>query len=319
VQGIGMDGSKNMKGLVLAERYFYAHGLPMILNDFPFHAERIACGLVGDGSECYGFDDEISRDHDWGPGFCIWLTHEDHEDIGKDLMRSYEQLPRIFSGFGPRKQSEWGNDRVGVFEISAFYRRFIGLQAVPQSNEDWMMIPESALAAATNGKVFHDPFGEFSSFRKQLLDFYPDDVRLKKIVARCMTSAQSGQYNLGRCLERGDPFAAQYAETKFCADVISLVFLINRRYTPFYKWMHPALAGLPRLGKAIHERIVSLIQTLDYQLKHEIVEEICSLIIAELKAEGLTDSSSNFLLDHGPSIQGKIRDKEFRERNIWIG
>jgi hypothetical protein len=308
-----------MKGLVLAEQFFHAHGLPMILAFSPLHAGRMACGLVGDGSECFGFDDEISRDHDWGPGFCIWLTREDYDDIAEDLKQRYEQLPKTFSGYGPRKQSQWGNDRVGVFEIHAYYRRFIGLSNVPQNDEEWMRVPESALAAATNGKVFYDPLGEFTSLRNRLLHFYPDDVRLKKMAARCMTVAQSGQYNLGRCLKRGDQFAARYAETKFCADVISLIFLLNRQYTPFYKWMNPALLALPRLGREIHESIGLLIQTLDYRLKLEIVEEICIMIIEECKAEGLTDSSSTFMLDHGPIIQGKIKNKGLRERNVWIG
>ena len=308
-----------MNGLTLAEQYFHEHGLPMILTCFPLHAERMACGLVGDGSECFGFDDEISRDHDWGPGFCIWLTREDYDDIARDLMQKYEQLPQTFAGYGSRSKNEWGNDRVGVFEIFDFYSRYIGYRNVPQKNEEWMVVPESALAAATNGKVFYDPLGEFNSIRNQLLNFYPDDVRLKKIAARCMTIAQSGQYNLGRCLKRGDQFSVQYSETKFCSDVISLIFLLNRKYTPFYKWMSRSLVALPRLGKEIHEKINLLIKTLDASLKLEIVEEICSLIIAELEAEGLTESSSTFLLDHGPVIQSKIKDKKLRERNVWIG
>ncbi len=308
-----------MNGLTLAEQYFHEHGLPMIRECFPLHVERMACGLVGDGSECFGFDDEISRDHDWGPGFCIWLTCGDYDDIAEELRLKYQQLPRIFLGYGPREQSDWGDERVGVFEIGNFYSRFIGYRSVPQKNEDWMILPESALAAATNGKVFYDPLGEFSSIRNQLLQFYPDDVRLKKLAARCMTIAQSGQYNLGRCLKREDQFSARYAETKFCVDVISLVFLLNRQYTPFYKWMNRALVALPRLGEEVHEKINLLIQTLDSSLKLGIVEEICSLIIAELQAESLTDSSSTFLLDHGPIIQSKIKDKKLRERNVWIG
>lgn len=308
-----------MNGLTLAEQYFHEYGLPMILRDFPLHAERIACGLVGDGSECFGFDDEISRDHDWGPGFCIWLTRDDYDDIAKELTQKYKQLPESFLSFGPRKQSDWGNERIGVFEIGDFYARYIGYRNVPQNNEEWMVVPESALAAATNGKVFYDPLGEFSSIRNRLLQFYPDDVRLKKMAARCMTIAQSGQYNLDRCIKRGDSFAIRYAETKFCIDVISLIFLINRRYTPFYKWMSRALVELPRLGKEIFEKIGLLIQTSNFRLKQELVEEICSMIISALKAEGLTDSSSTFLLDHGPIIQSRIKDEKLRERNVWIG
>jgi hypothetical protein len=151
-----------------------------------------------------------------------------------------------------------------------------------------------------------------------LLAFYPEDVRLKKIAARCMTIAQAGQYNLGRSIKRKEYFAARYAECKFCADVISLVFLLNRQYVPFYKWMHRALKGLPILGELIHLNINSLIGSTDDEDKVFLAEEICAIIIGELQKEGLTDSSSSFLLDHGPIIQRKIKDNALREGNVWL-
>lgn len=49
-------------------------------------------------------------------------------------------------------------------------------------------------------------YKEFTRWRKTLLDFYPEDVRLKKIASRCMTIGQAGQYNLARCVKRGDFF-----------------------------------------------------------------------------------------------------------------
>jgi hypothetical protein len=308
-----------MKGLELSERYFHEIGLPMLTSRFPDDIRRIACGLVGDGSECFGFDDKLSRDHDWGPGFCLWLTKGDMAIFGDELRSEYERLPRSFAGHGPRWTSTWGKDRIGVFEIGKFYRRFIGFEQAPEHLEDWLLIPEQALAAATNGVVFHDPLGEFSDIRHRLQLFYPEDVRLKKMAARCMSIAQAGQYNLKRCLQRGEHLAAHYAETKFCADAISLCFLLNRRYTPFYKWMHRALSGLPRLGDFMHARTASLVRCEDGEEKIALVEEICAELVAELVGESLTDSSSDFLLDHGPMIQSRIKDGRLRERNVWVG
>ena len=106
-----------MKGLELAEQYFFTVGAPMIREHFPDYEGRIAAGLVGMGSECFGFDDEISRDHDWGPTFCLWLTKRDHEKIGIDLQVAFDDLPRSFAGFGPREESAWGRGRSGAFEI----------------------------------------------------------------------------------------------------------------------------------------------------------------------------------------------------------
>ena len=63
-----------MKGLELAKAYYEEYGRPMIQEKFPKYAERIAVGLAGEGSECFGYDDELSRDHDFEAGFCLWQT-----------------------------------------------------------------------------------------------------------------------------------------------------------------------------------------------------------------------------------------------------
>lgn len=286
----------------------------MIESKFGSYAPRIAAGFVGPGSECFGFDDDISRDHDWGPGFCLWLTEEDHLKIGKALQEEYERLPEIFMGFGPRITSPGEEKRTGVIEIRTFYKTYTGLDHVPESLKEWLYIPEQALGTCTNGRVFTDPLGEFSRWREALLRFYPEDVRLKKIASRCMTTAQAGQYNFERSLRRKDFFAVNYAEMNFCADVISLVFLLNRRYTPFYKWMHRGVKELPILGEKISVMISDLIARTDNHGKTEIIEEICSLIIEALKREGLTDSQSDFLLDHAYRIHEKIESSELRER-----
>jgi len=306
-----------MKGLHLSEDYFNTFGLPLIQDKFSEHADRIAAGLVGDGSECFGFDDEFSRDHDWGPGFCIWLTEADVNGIGKALHREIQQLPKTFREFA-RIESDWGQGRTGVFEITRFYQKFIGIDHLPDTLGEWLSIPENFLAAATNGKVFSDPSGEFTKWREKLLGFYPEDVRLKKMAARCMAIAQAGQYNFARSAKREEYLAAQYAETRFCADVISLIFLLNRKYVPFYKWMHRGVKALPILGREIYSGVQDLIACKDYPKKAIMIEDVCRLLIKKLRDEGLSNSPSDFLLDHGPVIHSRIKDSGLRQRNVWV-
>jgi hypothetical protein len=54
---------------------------------FPGELPRIAAGIAGRGSECFGFDDEVSQDHDWGTGISFWLTEQDEREFGFKLER----------------------------------------------------------------------------------------------------------------------------------------------------------------------------------------------------------------------------------------
>lgn len=60
-----------MKGMELAKAYWEEYGWPMIRDQFPEYTEIIAAGLTGSGSECFGFDDEVSQDHDFEPD---WMS-----------------------------------------------------------------------------------------------------------------------------------------------------------------------------------------------------------------------------------------------------
>ncbi len=323
-----------MTGLELSRAYYQEVGRPMLEAEFPGLLPRVAAGLAGEGSECLGFDDGISRDHDFGPGFCLWLTAGDFAQWGERLQAAYAALPGDFRGFPARKDNPRGGGRVGVMEISAFYRKFIGKEQPPASLMRWLYLPEEKLAAAVSGEVFSDPLGEFSNLRNALLAYYPEDVRIKKIAARAAVMAQSGQYNYARCMRRGESAAAALALGEFLKAAMSMLYLLNRAYAPYYKWMFRGLENLPRAG-AVRPLLKELSETafqgeawrarvenpyvnpLDRRV--ELIEEICRLVIAELQAQGLTGGSDDFLERHTGEIMERIRDPGLRACHVLEG
>ena len=252
--------NNNIKtGMQLSQSYWQTYGKPLLDQPkFARYKNRIAAGLVGHGSECYGFDDEISRDHDFGPGFCLWLTDEDYAEIGADLQAAYDALPRKYAGFDsrnetPRAKSCESSKRVGVFRISEFFENITGFPTAPSQNEPhlWLSLNEPTLAVATNGKIFADPLGKFSKAR-QSFKLMPDDVRISLISRRLGMISQAGQYNFPRMIARKDASAAWLSINEFVRATASLVFLLNNPvtagYLPYYKWQFAALRKLSNLS-----------------------------------------------------------------------
>ena len=304
-----------MKGLEEARLLYEQRGKEMLHSLFPEYEGRIAVGLAGHGSECFGYDDELSRDHDFEPGFCLWLTDEDDIHVGPRLARMYREL----SGSGSFAKSAMGEKKLGVLRISDYYRRYTGCSGAPESPEHWLSLPSWALAEATNGQVWRDDLGEFTAIRNTLLYGMPEDVRLKKIAARAVEMAQSGQYNYLRCLRHGEAGSAQLALTEFVRSSCSMIFLLNRRHEPYYKWVFRAMAELEILSSLKDALEFLLLGENDSKLKEGVIEDICSSVIAQLRAQELTDSSSDYLEDHAFEVQERITSRSIRAMHIMEG
>ena len=308
-----------MQGIELSKAYFEKYGRPMLEGEFSEYIDKIAVGLVGHGSECFGYDDEISLDHDFEPGFCIWLTDEDQQDFGFKLFRAYSKLPKEFMGVKCRDKSALGSNGKGVFTISEFYKNYTGRNGAPECWQDWLYTPSHYLAEATNGAVFCDPLRKFTSIRQEILHGMPEDVRLKKIASCALHMAQSGQYNYKRCISHGEIGAARLALNDFVKYGAEIVFLLEKRHAPYYKWIFRAMRDLPTLSHMAQnfENILIMPQNETLMIELEI-EKISSAIISEFKKQGITEATCNYLESHAYSINDMIKKSEIRNLPILL-
>ena len=311
-----------MKGLELSRKYYETFGSPMIKEKFPQFEERIAIGLVGEGSECFGFDDDISKDHDFEPSFCMWITKEDYLIIGEQLEKEYDNLPKEFCGIKRQNSSHYGQNRRGVKIIGQFYEQLLGKEEGPDTWQDWLLIPEYSLACAVNGEVFRDDLGEFTRIRNKILHGMPNDIRLKKIAASAVKMAQSGQYNFARCINHNEVGAAQLALAHFVEETLHMCYLLNKQYCPYYKWMFRKLKGLPlcqELLLPLEYLLCAPNKQSDLENKQRVIEEISKYIIIELKKQGLTCGEWDYLEPHGFEVIKNIENDTIRSLHIMQG
>jgi hypothetical protein len=235
--------AENMRGLELCRLYYETYGKPMIKAQFADYEGRIAVGLCGRGSDCLGFDDAISRDHDWGPDFCLWVTDETYAEIGQALEEAYSRLPEEFMGYR-RTKSAWGAGRRGVRTISGFYKDLLGTDRYEDIS--WQEVEDYHLAAAVSGEVFRDDEGLFSDMRRKLQTGYPADIRLLKLAEDVARVSQTGQYNYFRLRERQDLLSADGMLADCMRESMKLLHHFYNAYPPHDKWLRRSTEQLPK-------------------------------------------------------------------------
>lgn len=309
-----------MRGLELARAYYEQFGRPMLEAQFPELLPHIAVGLFGSGSECFGFDDDISRDHDFEPGFMLLLPGEDVVSRRQAFLleRAYGKLPREFMELKRSLMQPVGGPRHGVMRTANLFTEKVGSPDGVLTVGQWLSTPEYALAEAVNGEVFFDGSGEVTAIR-QRLSTWPEDIRKKKLAGCLLLMAQAGQYNYPRCLAHGEKGAAQLAVVDFVRHCMGTVFLLNGIYQPYYKWAFRAMRALPRLSLLAELMEYLLTTDNDAEMaaeKARVIEGVAADVIAELRRQGLTRADCGDLERHAYSVNDSIADGDIRNLHI---
>ena len=329
-----------MKGLEISKLFYEEFGAHMIKEQFPELESKVAVGLIGSGSECFGYDDRVSTDHDFDPGFLIFISDDIDDDMKFKLERAYAKLPRDYKGYTREIMSPVGGNRRGVKRVSDFLREKTGTSNGNLSVNDWFSIPEESLAELTNGEIWRDDSKIISATRLRLSTF-PEDIKLKKIAGELLMMAQSGQYNYERCVAHDEFGAAKLALYEFVNASMHVAFLLNEAYMPFYKWRFRALRDLlwPKSFKIkselnlisgieddsfveieFEEKLESLLSVTDEKIINNKVKGdidlIARLFIERLKLDGLSDRNESYLERHAYEVNNRIKNIDIRNMNI---
>lgn len=295
-----------VSGMSLAKEYYEECFAPLLKESLPDYLDKIAVGLVGRGSECFGFDDASSMDHDWGPGLCIWVSKETYAEIGKKLESIYVNLPTEFNGLSfAAKVSK--HKRKGVFIIEDFFKELLGFWPI---GDNYPLIPDFAMATAVNGEIFTDKEGAFTKIYNELKAGYPEGYLYKKLAESAAKFSQCAQYNAPRMLKRRDEVSASIMLSDGIKEAMKLAHHIERKYPPHDKWLYKSTSQLENgreltalireamntgnvdaLGEYLAMRmyLIGYISDSDDYLDHHTDELLFKSEYADLSSEALID------------------------------
>lgn len=333
-----------VKNLERSRDFYEKYGKDMIHRKFPEYEKRMAVGIAGEGSDCFGFDDEISTDHDYEAGFSIWLTEEDYDKIGEELQQEYDKLAAEH-GHGADSRTGFLKKRRGVSTINGFYNGILGTDKnyediyQPVSTEnihykdvsddvtllDFTAIEEYNLAQAVNGQVFRDDAGIFSRVRNHIKEYYPENIWRQKLAGALHDFSQYAQSNYARMMARKDYVTAKLCVAKGIESSMDIAYLLNKEYAPYYKWKHKGMEGFSKL-RDLHSVLEKISELPNQKSAWENVvynagiinkedeciclfEQVAEMILAELKTQNLVSGNDLFLEGYLSQIlRGKNMD-----------
>ncbi len=268
-----------LTGLEMAKSYFEEWGLPLLRRDFNPIVDRVAAGIWR-GSQIFGADDSLSRDHGWGAMFTLILTEPDFKSTAEALSQSLKKnAPPEWKGVPTAPESS-----IILTSTDQYFLNQVGFITPPHEPSRWLEdfhfrfgTRETELYLIRHGHLFYDPLGEFTA-RRELFLKYPKEAQLKRINQELLQVWHYGQYNfIDRLSQRNDPVANGMALGHFTEAVMRLCMLLDDDYTPYWKWLafefrkHEAAQSLDPL-------LVSLSTTSDMLQQVNNVNEICRFI-----------------------------------------
>lgn len=301
-------GSINGTFIEKCKLFYEKYMKTAIHKDFSAYEDKIAVGITGYGSECFGYEDEYSYDHDCNIRLLLFTDRQTYDEIGNELQSEYEnKLEAFYNAYDIRRNPSLGvNKNDGVVEIESYFNNILDTDRFPKTDEEWFNVKEENLAMAVNGEIFSDKPGKVTKIRQRLSEYYSNRVWLTRIAKEMHMYSQTAQYNYSRMKLREDYVSAKLSIALGMEHCMRLVYLLNRTYAPYYKWLRKGMDNLSRLSQI--GDILDTIATND-EVAAANFELIATLIVKEMNKIGIIEGKDNYLDHYTGIILKKAADK----------
>lgn len=254
-----------------------------------FGVDGCGAALLGPGSEVLGFDDDRSRDHDFGPQLQVFVPKVTEVD-GRRIEEQFDAvLPEVIGGYPvrfPVTADPVRRHRVTVTTVARFFAVTCGVDPTDGlSVDEWLRTPTQLLASVTAGEVFADRSGEIARCRA-VLAWYPDDVWRHVLGCQWRRLAQLEPF-LGRTAEAGDDLGARMVAARLTNDLMRLAFLLERRWAPYAKWLGSAFGQLD-VSPEVAPDLTTLVSTASPQEREQAYLAAGVVLAVRFNALGLT-------------------------------
>ena len=268
---------------------------PILEAHFPEITAVTAFGLFGYGSEALGLDDEYSRDHHWGVRIDGLLPEGVPAEKQREIAATVsDNLPATYRGHS-LYAAHLAGAGLALDTLPHFLQRTIGLTRAPQTDIEWLQIPEEDITHVINGEVWHDPLGDFTTVRQTLKGYYPEPVRLRRVAHWCRYFSGMGSYALRRAILRENIYYANVTFSRAVKWAIQLAFMLERTYYPYDKWIMAHFARLPRLARRLKPLVdEAILLSTPWERKQDLLDRMSDVLDQVLVADGVIDPHPKF-------------------------
>jgi len=317
-------------GLAISQEFIKSVLLPLLREELQENYNQIAVAVVGTGSDVLGLDDEISRDHHWGPRANVMYLREDASQIEPQVKNALGKVPAKFDRFDVHVNI--GNmTGVCCCEIESFFNRFLGTDQLPSQELEWLELCEVDLFHVTAGTIVYDGLGELTK-RCQAFSQYPENVWKKRLADWCMyVTGREAPYNLHRVSKRQDDLTCSIYFGLCIKRLMELCFTLNREYAPYTKWLNRMFRELPKysdklaplIDRAVAEpawdKKVHILVEANYVIADALADlGLCTKLKRRAFDDGLTDLS---LYDSAAQIYAQLPEElfspSFNQVEMW--
>jgi len=316
------DKKLNMlTGLAISQEFIRSILLPLLQAELQEDYDRIAVAVVGTGSDVLGLDDEISRDHHWGPRANVMYLRADASRLESRVNNASGKVPTKFGQFDVQVNI---NNMTGVCgcEIESFFGRFLGTDRLPSREVDWLELCEVDLFHVTAGTIVYDGLGQLTHLCNAFSQ-YPENVWKKRLADWCMyVTGRDAPYNLHRVSKRQDDLTCTIYFGLCVKRLMELCFTLNRQYAPYTKWQNRMFRELPKyadqlaplidnaVAEPAWEKKVRILIDANYVIADALADlNLCTKVKRRAFDEGLTDLT---LYDSAAQIYAQLPDELFR-------